>query len=98
MNLHSVFRFHSYKGNLDGVFGRGGVASVALHDLPSFSAACVAVDADGKIVVGGTTVDFSSSEGLGDPIVLRLKSSGAIETAYSDIPGDKALLLKFTAH
>lgn len=72
----SVLRFTS-NGTLDPQFDGDGVKIVDLGK--GESGAAVAVQPDGKIVVGGTTGNSSTADGF----VVRLLPSGALDTSFA---------------
>src|SRR5262249_55914712 len=68
-----VARFNP-DGNLDGSFGSGGVVATAIGNFSNASRA--AVQADGKIVVGGA--DDSGFD------VVRYNASGSLDTSFGN--------------
>jgi uncharacterized delta-60 repeat protein len=74
-------------GRLDRSFGAGGLARVTLPGFASGPAAgagvrAVAIQADGKLLIGGS-FQFAPRSGLGRSAVLvRLKPNGALDTAF----------------
>jgi uncharacterized delta-60 repeat protein len=76
-------------GDPDPTFGSGGVASYALGQGPSASSEldAIALQPDGKMVVGGTATD---SEGHPAFLVARLGTDGALDPSFGD--GGKVLV------
>lgn len=74
-------------GTLDTTFNAGGVGA-------SLTVFAVAVQADGKIIIGG---DFSTYNGVQKYGVARLNANGTLDTSFStalDSPGIRALSLQ----
>jgi uncharacterized delta-60 repeat protein len=68
-------------GRLDGAFGSGGTAYVSLAGR-AVTAAALAVDAQGRPVVAGTSYDPAGSSSA--PLVARLTPAGAPDPAFGD--------------
>jgi uncharacterized delta-60 repeat protein len=67
-------------GRLDPSFGTGGIATVPMApDTPGDSAAAVALDADGRAVLAGTTIQPDTSF---DIAALRLTAAGAADPSF----------------
>jgi uncharacterized delta-60 repeat protein len=68
-------------GALDPTFGQGGVSRLSSNSLPSFFNGRIALQSDGKIIVGGESNDI----GLGYPsgfAVARLNSDGSLDQHF----------------
>ncbi len=69
-------------GSLDSSFGTGGFAETSLPSTAKFvSAAAVAVQPDGKIVVAGTTATLGTNVGP-EFALLRLNPNGTLDTTF----------------
>jgi uncharacterized delta-60 repeat protein len=95
-------------GSFDPGFGSGGVATVNFtgKGLTSDTASAVAVQPDGKIVVGGTTHD-SGGGGTTNMAVVRLNSNGTPDATFNpagfphegpDPVGQQVIALESTAN
>jgi uncharacterized delta-60 repeat protein len=75
-------------GSLDASFGGDGYVTIPLGPLDAFiSAEALAVQADGKIVIGGTMrfscdLDDRSCEELVDAVVARLHPDGSLDESF----------------
>ncbi len=76
-----VARFNA-NGTLDGSFGSGGTASLAVFNLPYESATAVAVQSDGKIVFTGYE-QGSPNFGFYNGLVVRLTSAGGYDAGFN---------------
>jgi uncharacterized delta-60 repeat protein len=74
----TVGRFNA-NGSADGTFGAGGFAHVQFSPTSTDQATAVAVEADGKIVVAGTTTDSSGNRNFG---VTRFNPNGTLDTTF----------------
>jgi len=72
----TVLRYNS-DGSLDNSFDADGVATIAV-DGDSSDASSVALQADGKIVIGGSSGDFSQSFA----VVVRYNTDGSLDTTF----------------
>ncbi|MBC7909165.1 MAG: hypothetical protein H7Y30_01610, partial [Pyrinomonadaceae bacterium] len=75
-----VTRYNS-DGSLDTTFGNNGWNSVTFGAGYEF-AASVAIQADGKIVVGGTTRNFVGNQPFHDFAIVRFNLDGLIDTTF----------------
>lgn len=80
--------------SLDPTFGTGGKAVLDSGGEESHSTA-VAIQADGKIIVAGSTQ--SASPGLGRPFLVRLKANGAPDetfgsSGYATFPSNRTIV------
>ncbi len=73
-----VARLNS-NGSLDTTFGTGGKVVIPFTSEEDVARA-VAIQTDGKIVVGG----FAGSEAAGDVAVARLNTDGSLDTTFAD--------------
>jgi uncharacterized delta-60 repeat protein len=76
----TVFRFHP-DGSLDAAFGTDGVVVVDFTGL-SAAATGIALQADGKIVAGGTTETGAGGRSTRDFAVARLHPDGTLDTSF----------------
>jgi uncharacterized delta-60 repeat protein len=76
-NFFAVARYNP-DGSLDDTFGAGGKVTIDMAGANE-KATCVAIQDDGKIVVGG----FSTIGGDDDFLVARLKTDGSPDTDFS---------------
>jgi uncharacterized delta-60 repeat protein len=78
-NVFAVARYNQLDGSLDATFGSGGKTTVSFgnkpHDTTDTEARSVAIQADGKIVVGG----FVNSTGA----IARLNSNGSLDASFA---------------
>ncbi len=73
-------------GSLDETFN----PSVDTYFLPDNPAYCLAVERDGKILVGG---DFFLAEGLVKPWLMRLNPDGTLDTTFNAVPNNQVYSL-----
>jgi uncharacterized delta-60 repeat protein len=73
-------------GSLAGGFGEGGVTTVSEPRVSRAGAHSIAVDADGRILVGGGT-DAGLSTAGPEGAVFRLRSDGAVDRGYGEGEG-----------
>lgn len=77
-NVFAIARYNQSDGSLDATFGSGGKTTVSFATHPPTSdteARSVAIQADGKIVVGG----FVNSTGA----IARLNTNGSLDTSFA---------------
>jgi uncharacterized delta-60 repeat protein len=77
-NVLAVARYNGADGTLDGSFGSGGKVTVSFanhNQNPDTEARSVAIQTDGKIVVGG----FANNAG----VIARLNSNGSLDTSFA---------------
>jgi uncharacterized delta-60 repeat protein len=74
----TVVRYTS-AGVLDGSFGTGGIATFDISSGSADAAHGLAVQADGKLIVAGTTVRTVNNK---DVVVLRLTTAGALDASF----------------
>jgi uncharacterized delta-60 repeat protein len=78
-NVFAVARYNQLDGSLDATFGSGGKTTVSFgnkpHDTTDTEARSVAIQADGKIVVGG----FVNNTGS----IARLNSNGSLDASFA---------------
>ena len=79
-NSSSVVRYNS-DGTLDGSFGNGGIDLVNFGRRQAISARDVVLQADGKIVIGGSAV-ASNGAATGGFGLVRLLANGAIDSSF----------------
>ena len=65
-------------GSLDGTFGTGGIVTTDINSGSNDLAYSVAIQPDGKIVVGG----ISGTVGSYDFVVVRYNSDGSLDTSF----------------
>jgi uncharacterized delta-60 repeat protein len=75
----AVFRFKP-DGTLDPAFGQGGVAQFAVPGSSTNIASCLALTADGSIIVGGHTRPNNSYDE--DFVLLRFTSTGSLDESF----------------
>lgn len=82
---------YNANGSLDTTFGTNGWSAVTFG-LPSESATKVAIQADGKIVVGGTVMSSTTGSPPADFGLVRLNADGSLDTTFD---GDGKLIISF---
>ncbi len=66
-------------GSLDSSFGNGGKAIIVLSGVSGSSGNAVAIQADNKLVIGGTAYVSNAT----DAMLMRLNANGSLDTTFS---------------
>lgn len=69
-------------GTLDPTFGSGGIASTNAQKSGSDTANAVAVQSDGKIVVGGHSATAGNSAWQNKSVLVRYNANGTVDTTF----------------
>jgi uncharacterized delta-60 repeat protein len=75
----SINRVEAASGDLDTSFGNGGVVTADLSPNGYEEAEAIAVQKDGRIVIG---IDHRDGEGAGDFALMRYNTNGTLDTTF----------------
>jgi uncharacterized delta-60 repeat protein len=81
--LVAVARYNA-DGTLDSTFSGDGKVNAKFPDAEHFTVSAVALQSDGRIVVGGTVVRANGDSAFG---LMRFTTSGALDTTYGTLRG-----------
>lgn len=81
--LVAVARYRA-DGSLDTTFSADGKAIAKFPDAEHFTVSAVALQSDGRIVVGGTVAKLNGDSAFG---LMRFTTAGAVDTTYGSLRG-----------
>ncbi len=85
-NYQAVLIRISPSGVLDGAFGTNGVVLTNFGTTMGAGALAIAMQSDGKIILGGATIDYDDPvyDELGDFALARYNADGSVDTTFGN--------------